>query len=239
VELGIAGPARAMAEAGGQEPRPGEGVLAVSSPAHHTGFARQLVEDTGHGSVMGDGDGVTELGRAEGPQQRHTLGGREGEVVAGAAGGPAHDAEVSAVGGTTVEKVSQGLGVHFAAESDTGRGGADPLAGGLAVAEVVVVHRVGHTLEVVVGARGDPETSYREHRGAPHGLTTDGEPTMDRDHPGGRHLRRHLPSSWVGLHRSGARRHPPGTPTPAVMWPHPHSAGRNRPKGGGIHNAGV
>jgi hypothetical protein len=102
------------------------------------------------------------------------------------------------------------------------------------VAQVVVVHRVGHTLEVVVGASGDPETPYREQRVVPEWMAKNDERTMDRDHPDRRHLRRHLPSSWVGLHRNGARRHPRGTPTPAVTWPDPHSAGRNRPKGGRI-----
>ena len=188
-----------MAEAGSQVPGPGVGVLAVSSPSHHTRFARKLVNDAGHGPIVSDGDSVTDLGRAEGPQQRHALGGGEGEVVAGAAGGPAHDPKVGPVGGATVEKVPQGCRIHFAGESHTGRGGADPLAGGLAVAQVVVVHRVGHTLEVVVGARSDPEASYREHGRATHGVTTDGEPGMERDHPGGCHLGRHLPSSWVGF----------------------------------------
>jgi hypothetical protein len=57
-----------MAEAGGHEPGPGVGVFAVSFPADHAGFTRQLVDNAGYGPVVIDGDGVTELGRAEGRQ---------------------------------------------------------------------------------------------------------------------------------------------------------------------------
>ena len=60
--------------------------------------------------------------------------------------------------------------------------------GCLAVAEIMVVDRARHALEAVVRARIDSETSYREHGRFPHGMTTDGEPTTDRDDLDGRHL---------------------------------------------------
>jgi hypothetical protein len=37
----------------------------------------------------------------------------------------------------------------------------------------------------------------------------------------------------------GDKRHPRAMPAPAITWPDPHAAGRNRSKGDGIHNAGV
>ena len=55
---------------------------------------------------------------------------------------------------------------------------ADPLARGLAVAQVVVVDRVGHPVEVVVGAAKRSRDVLSRARERAAWMTTDGEPTM-------------------------------------------------------------
>ena len=165
VQLRVAGPAGAMPEAGGHEPLGLHQFLPVLPSTDVGGLGRQVVDHSGDGPVMRRGHDVTYLGRPERPQERHALRSGERQIEPGPTANPAHDPQVLSGTAPAVEQVAQDDGIHHSGQMESGRCGADPLSRGLAAAQVVVVDRVGHMVEVIVGPRGHAQATYREHGG--------------------------------------------------------------------------
>ena len=165
VELGVAGPAGAMAEGGTDEAVGFQQLLSPGTSPDEAGLCRQVVEHGTDGPVVGLRDPVPSVIRSECPQERDALGGGEGEVVAGAAVGRQPCSEGLSRGGPAGQQVRERGGVDLSDESELLRHRPDPVARRLAPAQVVVVDVVGHLVEVVLGATGDTESRYRQHRG--------------------------------------------------------------------------
>ena len=111
----------------------------------------QIPQRGGHGRVMGLLDMPGHLLVTEPPQQRHGLGGAEGQVEPGHLPGrmcsdPLPGGRVVAVE-DPAERLAGDLESHL--ELQTREAGAHPAAGGLAVAVVVVDLGVGDRVEVV------------------------------------------------------------------------------------------
>ena len=189
----IAGAACAVPEAGGHEPLGLHQLLPVFAATDVGRLGRQMIDHAGNGPVMGRGHDITNLGRPERPQKRYAFRSGERQVESGPSVSSAHDAQVLSGTAPAIEQVAQDDGIRHSGQTESGRGGTDPLSRGLAVTLVVVVDRVGHMVEVVVGPRGHAQTTYREHGGGHRKFATRGDRSMGGHDPDHRHLGRHPP----------------------------------------------
>ena len=128
------------------------------------------------GPVMCLGDLVSNVFRAKRPEQGDALGRGERQVVTGAPSSGQSGAEVVARGGYASQQIPECFGIDLSNESELFRRHAAPLPWGLAPTEVVIVHTVGHLVEVVVGPARGTESSDRQHQR--RGREADGDSSM-------------------------------------------------------------
>ena len=163
VELGVAGPARAVPKRCSDEPLGLDQLGAGMAPAGVGGFFGEVIENGGDGPIVGDRHRLTELLGTEGPQQRDALGGRERQVVARAAAWLDLESQRFPLGRGSSQQVPQSLGFDLANQPELFSSCPDRLSGRFTSAQVIVVDVVGHLVEVVVSTARRTEPPYREH----------------------------------------------------------------------------
>src|SRR5581483_10013458 len=156
VEVGVAGPARAVAERRTDRTRGADllDTVGTSTSPERMGF--EVVDDGSFdGVVVGGGNTSAYLLIPEGVEERDRLGGGVGVVEAGHRPSPRPTGqEVLAgarIGGLFGDRAEVGAG-DLTLEAELGRTGADPLPRRLAGAGVVVLNAAGDPTQVVVHA---------------------------------------------------------------------------------------
>ena len=158
---------RPVPEGGADEPVALDGAVAAGAPPS-LGDRLVDLERPGDGDVVGVADLVGDLGVAESEQQGHGFRGAEGGVEPDDLRHRVATGE-SLAGGRVleVEDPVELVGVDLARQPEAIGAGADPLAGRLAGAGVVVLDAVGDGAEVVLGpTRGASRCSARPDRPA-------------------------------------------------------------------------
>ena len=160
VEVGIAGPAGAVAERGHGQAVPADALGAGVAAPGHGRVLLEVGDGLGRGRLVGGDDLGLDRGAAEGVEQRDRLRRRDGDVEAGHGGLAAARShrEQALAGGRVVaaEDELERLGVDLAGQGQVLGQAAVPSTGRFAGAEVVVLDAVGDGLQVVVVlARGE------------------------------------------------------------------------------------
>ena len=121
-------------------------------PPHPSGFVLVDGEGSVDGGIVGSAHLPADLGGAEGKQEGDRLGGGEGAVEARHPVRASAADERSPVAVTAGEDVAQLPAVDVTGEAEAFGSTADPAAGRLARAEVVLLRALGDGGEVVVGS---------------------------------------------------------------------------------------
>ena len=151
VQMRVAGPGGAVPEGGGHEPVGHHLVEAAVTPPGPGRLDLEDAQGLGHGCLVGVPDRSGHLGRSQGEEQGHRLGGGEGGVEAGDLGRPLGSAEpLPRSGMASLQDGVQVVGLDLAGQAEQVGAVAGPLAGGFAGTGVVVLDAGGDGVEVVL-----------------------------------------------------------------------------------------
>ena len=154
VQLGVAGPAGAMAEGGHDEPFAAHVIDAVVAPPAHGGVVLGVGDGLRRRRLVGGRHLRLHVRPAEGVQKRDRLRGRQGDVEARAGiatlAAPPRQQALAGGGVGGAEDELQGLPVHLSGQAQVLGQPSVPATWGLARADVVVLHAIGDRLQVVV-----------------------------------------------------------------------------------------